>query len=298
MGYSVGLPDFQKNRALKALENTLEKCACHAVPAGIRRHCEVENLAFVRRQCTRNQKPDYLVPLHRHPEILLQVVAGVPVCCTWTGLLNCGHGLQIACFAAPDYCHIVIMHTLLPLLFFFAQPFWETKAPEAWSIAEIDAIRTASPWAQRTEEAPVVVIYLATAAPVEHAEAELRLRLKKNPSPMPEPDPDYVEFLNTHREDTFVLAINYPTLAGLGDARESKRMEEESVMLIGKKSYGILGHFPPTPSDPVLRLIFPRAVKPSDKTVVFRLYLGGLKFPEREVEFRVKDLTYQGKLEM
>ena len=48
----------------------------------------------------------------------------------------------------------------------------------------------------------------------------------------------------------------------------------------------------------VLRLIFPRAVKPTDKTVVFRLYLGGLKFPEREVEFRVKDLTYQGKLEM
>ena len=190
------------------------------------------------------------------------------------------------------------MHTLLPLFFFLAQPFWETKAPEAWSIAEIEAIRTASPWAQRTDELPAVVVYLATAAPIEHAEAELRLRLKKNPNPMLEPDPDYVEFLSTHRADTFVLAVTYPTLAGLGDARESKRMEEESVMVIGKKSYGILGHFPPTPSDPVLRLIFPRAVKPTDKTVVFRLYLGGLKFPEREVEFRVKDLTYQGKLEM
>ena len=34
-------------------------------------------------------------------------------------------------------------------------------------------------------EAPVVVVYLATAAPIEHAEAELRLRLKKNPNPMP-----------------------------------------------------------------------------------------------------------------
>jgi hypothetical protein len=39
-------------------------------------------------------------------------------------------------------------------------------------------------------------------------------------------------------------------------------------------------------------------VKASDKTVFFRLYLAGLKFPEREVEFRVKDLMYQGKLEM
>ena len=44
--------------------------------------------------------------------------------------------------------------------------------------------------------------------------------------------------------------------------------------------------------------IFPRAVKPADKAVLFRLYLGGLKFPEREIEFRTKDLTYQGKLEM
>ena len=253
---------------------------------------------FAGRQCARNQKSDDPIPVNRDPEILFQVVRDVPVRRTGTSLLDGGDGLQIICFTAPDYCHIVIMHTLLPLFFFLAQPFWETKAPEAWSIAEIEAIRTASPWAQRTDEAPVAVVYLATAAPIEQAEAELRLRLKKNPHPMPEPDPDYVEFLNTHRADTFVLAVTYPTLAGLGDARESKRMEEESVMLIGKKSYGILGHFPPTPSDPVLRLIFPRAVKPADKTVVFRLYLGGLKFPEREVEFRVKDLTYQGKLEM
>jgi hypothetical protein len=212
--------------------------------------------------------------------------------------LDGGDGVQIVRSAAPNCCHIVIMHALLPLFFFLAQPFWEAKPPEAWTDAEIQTVRTESPWAQRTTEAPVVVVYLATAAPIEHAEAELRLRLKKNPHPMPEPDADYIEYLSGHREENFVLAVTYPTLAGLGDARESKRMEEESVMLIGKKSYGIIGHFPPTPSDPVLRLIFPRAMKPTDKTVLFRLYLGGLKFPEREIEFRVKDLTYQGKLEM
>jgi hypothetical protein len=94
------------------------------------------------------------------------------------------------------------------------------------------------------------------------------------------------------------LAVTYPTLAGMGHAEESKRMEEESVMLIGRKEYKILGHFPPTPTDPVLRLIFPRMVKASDKTVLFRLYLQGLNFPEREMEFRVKDLVYQGRLEM
>ncbi len=190
------------------------------------------------------------------------------------------------------------MRALLPLLFFLAQPFWETKPPEAWTDAEIQTIRTDSPWAQRTIQGSVAVVFLATAAPIEHAEAELRLRMKKNPHPMPEPDPDYVEYLSDHRSENFVLAITYPTLAGLSDARENKRMEEESVMLIGKKSYGIVGHFPPTPSDPVLRLIFPRVVKPGDKTVLFRLYLGGLNFPEREIEFPVKDLTYRGQLEM
>jgi len=192
------------------------------------------------------------------------------------------------------------MHALLPLLFFFflAQPFWEAKPPEAWTDGQIQTLLHDSPWAQQTAQAPPVTVYLATAAPIEHAEAELRLRLKKNPHPLPEPDPDYLEFLNGHREEDLVLAITYPTLAGLGDARESKRMEEESVMLIGKKSYQMVGHFPPTPSDPVLRLVFPRAVKSSDKSVIFRLYLGGLNFPEREVEFRVKDLFYQGKLEL
>jgi hypothetical protein len=39
-------------------------------------------------------------------------------------------------------------------------------------------------------------------------------------------------------------------------------------------------------------------VKPADKTVTFRLYLAGLNFPERELEFRVKDLLYHGKLAM
>ena len=142
------------------------------------------------------------------------------------------------------------------------------------------------------------MIFLATAAPIEHAEAELRLRLKNNPHPLPEPDPDYVEYLRDHREQNLVLAITYPTLTGTSDARENKRMEEESVMIVGKKTYQMVGHFPPTPSDPVLRLIFPRVVKAADKTVLFRLYLGGLNFPEREAEFRVKDLTYQGKLAM
>jgi hypothetical protein len=191
------------------------------------------------------------------------------------------------------------MHALLPLLFFLSQPFWETRPPEQWTDSEIEQIRTNSPWAQPSgARGTPVTVFLATALPIEHAEAELRLRMKKNPHPMPEPDPDYVEYLRDHREDTFVLGVTYPRLPSFGKPGEDKRMEEETAMRIGKKEYGISGHFPPTPSDPVLRLIFPRTVKETDKTIVFRLYLPGLSFPEREAVFSVRELKYQGRLEM
>jgi hypothetical protein len=189
------------------------------------------------------------------------------------------------------------MYALLPLLFFLAQPFWEAKPPEQWTAREIEAIRTNSPWAQSAGDSPAVTVFLATALPMEHAESELRLR-SKSPRPLLELDPDYLDYLREHSDREFVLGVVYPSLAGLGKRDESGRMEAETVMVIGKRKYKIIGHFPPTPSDPVLRLIFPREVKSTDKTVLFRLYLPGLNFPEREAEFRVKDLTYQGKLAM
>jgi hypothetical protein len=190
------------------------------------------------------------------------------------------------------------MHALLPLLFLFVQPFWEQKPPEQWTPLEIDQLRTNSPWAQWAGRIQPVTTYLATALPIEHAETELRLRFKKNRGGLPEPDPDYVDYLREHRAEAFVLGVAYPPLPGFGKAGEDKTMEEESVLAIGRKEYHILGYFPPTPSDPVLRLIFPRVVKATDKEMVFRLYLPGLNFPEREVIFRVKDLLYQGRLEM
>jgi hypothetical protein len=190
------------------------------------------------------------------------------------------------------------MHALLPLLFFLTQPFWEARPPEQWSNAEIDEIRTRSPWAQPLAMGTPVIAFLATALPVEHAEAELRLRTKKNPDPLPEPDPDYLDYLREHREDALVLGVTYPRMNTFGKPGEDKQLEVDTMMVIGKKQHHMLGHFPPTPSDPVLRLIFPRVVKTTDKNVVFRLYLPGLSFPEREAVFVVKDLLYQGKLAM
>jgi hypothetical protein len=186
------------------------------------------------------------------------------------------------------------MRSLVVLLFLAAQPFWETKPADKWTDREIDTVLHASPWVQVTGASPEVYVYFATAEPVENAEAEWRLRSKK---PLPEPDPDYLDYLREHGEEAFVLAIPYET-AGFGKAEDQHRMEDESEMKAGGRSYKIVGYFPPTPSDPVLRLIFPRQVRATDKTVDFQLYLPGISFPDREVQFRVKDLYYKGKLAM
>lgn len=187
------------------------------------------------------------------------------------------------------------MHAFVALLFFLANPFWESRPPEKWTDREVETMLHASPWVEVVGPDPAVQVSFATAAPVEQAESEWRTRSKK---PMPMLDPDYLDYVRENRETAFVLAISYDKLANSGKAEENQRMEQDSTMTIGRKDYKLLGYFPPTTTDPVLRLIFPRAVKPSDKIVEFRLYVPGAPFPEREISFRVKDLVYRGKLEM
>jgi hypothetical protein len=179
-------------------------------------------------------------------------------------------------------------------LLFLAPPFWQTRPPDKWSDLEIQELLTESPWAQQLGPTPLVV-YLATAAPIEDAEAEER---RRGHSTSPRPDFDYADYVRLHREEILVLAVPYPTNTGFGTPDAQHRMEEQSEMRTGGRSYKLLGHFPPAQDDPVLRLVFPRRVQISDKSILFRLYLPGLPFPEREAEFRVKDLTYRGKLEM
>src|SRR5580704_10491662 len=85
-----------------------------------------------------------------------------------------------------------IMRWLVAVLFFLGQPFWEAKPPERWSDREIDAMLHDSPWAQSVGPEPNMLVYLATAGPIEDAEEEARLRTKK---PLAEPDPDYLDYL-------------------------------------------------------------------------------------------------------
>jgi hypothetical protein len=187
------------------------------------------------------------------------------------------------------------MRMLVAVLFFLGQPFWESKPPERWSDREIDAMLHDSPWAQTVSGDPQLLVYLATAGPIEDAEQEARLRTR---NPLPEPDPDYLDYLRENRDKNFVLAIPDVARTELDKPGEQRTMEEQTLMTIGHKSYKIVGHFPPTEADPVLRLVFPREALPTDKSVVFHLYLPGVPFPDRETEFRVKDLMYHGKLAM
>lgn len=184
--------------------------------------------------------------------------------------------------------------TIAGVLCFLALPFWQAREPSQWSDLELQQLLSDSPWAQTLGPVPVVV-YLADATPVEEAEREER---RRGHTRTPQPDFDYTDYLRLHREEILVLAIPYAARTTFGTEAQQKRMEEESEMRAGKRTYKVLGHFPPTEDDPVLRLVFPRRVDPADKSLIFRLYLPGMTFPEREVEFRLKDLEYRGKLEL
>ena len=183
------------------------------------------------------------------------------------------------------------MHLVCAWLALLAAPFWETKAPSDWTDAQIERLLHDSPWAQMADPAPAVQVYLATARPLREAEAELARRHGK---PLNE---EYVDYVSQEGANKLVVAIAYQDWTALADGEEAHRMEEESIMQVGRQKYKMEGHFPPVPSDPFLRLVYPRVETERDKTIVFELYLPGYG-PNHDVEFRVRDMMYKGKLEM
>jgi hypothetical protein len=187
---------------------------------------------------------------------------------------------------------------IVAALFFLRPPFWNARPPEKWSDLEIEEMLNDSPWAQTVGPAPAVVVYLATAAPIIQAEREDRVRGHAPTAAAAAPDFDYTDYLRQHAEESLVLGIPYSPRNAFGTARQRQRMEEECEMQAGRRSYRIVGYFPPAQNDPVLRLVFPRRVDPTDKTLLFHLYLPGIAFPERHIAFKVKDLLWRGKLEM
>ena len=189
----------------------------------------------------------------------------------------------------------------LAVLLFLAAPFWETAAPANWSETQLKELLTDSPWAQLVAgrgAAPAIQVLVATASPIEQAEAEWDRRFTKKKT---EPDlmkEEYIVWLQENRDKQIVLAISAGKSAQLSDENEIRKMEEQSVMQVGRKKYKMTGHFPPSAGDPYLRIAFPREVTANDKTVLFELYVPGVGIPFRSVEFTVKDMIVKGKLEI
>jgi len=199
------------------------------------------------------------------------------------------------------------MAWILLLLTLVAGPFWEAKPPVEWSDTELETLLTDSPWAEMVAagkaNATPVQVYLATAAPIALAETEYELREKRrrpaNAKPVEDPfAEEYQAWLEDNRTSQIIVAVRVGGSPAFSDQREVHHMEEESIMHVGRKKFKMTGHFPPSPSDPYLRMAFPRQVTVNDKAVSFELYLPGVPIPFRAVEFTVKDMLFRGKLEM
>jgi len=191
------------------------------------------------------------------------------------------------------------------LLFLFAAPFWETKAPVDWTEAELQQLLTDSPWAQMLTTpskagSSAVQVFLATSAPIEQAEHQWDLRFtKKRPNePVNNLSEEFQAWLSENRAKQIVLAVLVALPQALSDEQETRRMQEECVMRVGRKKFKMTGFFPPAGGDRYLRLAFPREITTNDKTVNFDLYLPGVPIPFRQAEFKVKDMLFKGKLEM
>jgi hypothetical protein len=191
----------------------------------------------------------------------------------------------------------------IALLFWLAAPFWETAAPADWSDSQLKGLLTDSPWAQfvgapGSSSARPIQVLVATAGPIEQGELEWDRRFTKKRAEADLMKEEYRVWLQDNRATQIVLEISAGKSDQLSDEGEMRRMQEQSVMIVGHKKYKMTGHFPPSAGDPYLRLAFPREVTASDKMVTFELYVPGVGIPFRTVEFRVKDMMVKGKLEM
>jgi hypothetical protein len=189
-------------------------------------------------------------------------------------------------------------------------PVWERKAAAESTDEELAAVLTASPWAQmhRLElpaakgagefPNPTVHLFLATATPVREAERELRRRrLQASADPERAADSEFEEFLEANPGRYIVLAVRVLRPELLERPRSVERMERETRLRIGRRSYELVGHFLPTRDDPYVRLIFPRDVRDTDTELRFELYVPGVPLPFRTVRFKLEKLTWHGRPE-
>ena len=199
------------------------------------------------------------------------------------------------------------MALLLYVSWLLVVPFWESAPPVEWSEEQLILLLNNSPWAQTVGDGvgratrlpgPPVLMYLASATPLRQAEEELiRRRYKQQPdlhAAIVDAREEYQAYLAEQAGKVIVVAIPLNANA-LADVGETKRMESESLLRVGKRKVKTTGHFPPTPADPILRLIFPKDLPEGTKEFTVEVYLPSIPAPYRSATFRVKDLVYRGQ---
>ena len=184
---------------------------------------------------------------------------------------------------------------LAATLLLAAEAFWNAKPPADWSIEEVRQMMLQSPWStlSKATSGPPVHIHLASAEPMQVAEALERQAQRYRFEPGANFE-DYVAMLKEGRY--IVIAVLQRDLSASTDSIEAKSMERDSILHIGRRSYKLVTHFPPTAGDPYLRYVFPRDVKPNDKALHFELYIPGIVYPQRHIEFDFREMMYKGKL--
>jgi len=191
--------------------------------------------------------------------------------------------------------------------FWAEKPFWLDKPPVEWTDQDLVSLITDSPWAQMvpapSDKAPGMQLYLATAGPLDQAERERERRYRiRHPKTGEQAGDALVEeyrtWLAENRATQIVVAIGTGQAGAFSNEQETRQMEQECVMRIGRKKYKMTGHFPPSAGDPYLRLAFPRAATAADKSVTFDLYVPGVSMGSRSAEFAIKDMMVKGRLEM
>lgn len=196
----------------------------------------------------------------------------------------------------------------LTILSVLAQAYWQSKTPAEWNDLELARFLADSPWAQMATPSakagsyPPIPVYLATAEPVQKAVAERARRIalrRPNAKGTDALREEFEAWFADNRADHVILAARVGNNEAFTSESEMREMKQGCVLDLGRIKVKMSAYFPPTSSDPYLYLAFPRvALTSSDKNIGFDLYLPGVPGPFRRIDFKIKDMQVDGKLEL
>lgn len=180
-----------------------------------------------------------------------------------------------------------------------ADAWWNQKPPEAWSVEEVREILESSPWARTLEVkgGGTIRVHLASALPMREAEKRERTFDRRTGAP----DGSFAEYLAMIEEGKYlVLAVRVPADAreAFSDAGRVSDLQKDSRLRAGKKSHPLVTFFPPSSSDPYLRLVFDRPTSiEKEKSLDIEFVVPGISDPYRRASFYTKELRYRDRIE-